>query len=278
LQTQPERRRQAEAFRNFGAPVEDLARQGDVHRADGLAGVATDAEGLGAGIGGQTVVGRRHHQADRAGVDVAEDVAAHYLEGRAGVGAGAAANAAQGITVTLVGLQRGAAVIHQDDMQVMAGSRPADKGAVGGDALGGGATRQEAQLQGGVGQGRQHLFDAGQHDLYRRQGDGELGVALVRDQQHAAVFGDQGVGAGEADAGRTELGADGIAGGEYDLLDIVAADGNAGRRTHQFGRLLAVLVNHRQHHMGRAFAGQLHQPFAEVALRPPGCRGPGGSG
>src|SRR5579884_1896120 len=77
------------------AHVENQLRDRDLGRADRGAGVAGDAEALWVGHMTEPVVDGGQRQPDRAGVDVAEEVAADDLVGRADVGAGAAADAVE---------------------------------------------------------------------------------------------------------------------------------------------------------------------------------------
>ncbi len=77
------------------AHIEDLLRQGDIHRADGRAGIAGDAERLRPGGILPAIMEAGIHQPDCARIDVAEGMTADDLIGRADIRARAAADAAE---------------------------------------------------------------------------------------------------------------------------------------------------------------------------------------
>src|SRR5690606_28823263 len=93
------------------ADVHDQPGDRDLGRTDRLAGIAGDAQALRPGSVLQPVVHGRHDQPDRAGVDVAEEVAADDLVGRADVRAGPAADTLQRLAQFRVLTRRPAAVV-----------------------------------------------------------------------------------------------------------------------------------------------------------------------
>ena len=108
----------AQRFAALLAVLEDLARQRNVDWADLLACVALGAERVGQVGGFESVVKRREDQPDRTVVDVAELVAAHGHEGRAHVGARAAADAGQRLAKQRVGSHLFAAVVEDHAMHL----------------------------------------------------------------------------------------------------------------------------------------------------------------
>jgi len=117
---------------------------------------------------------RREDSADGAGIDRSVGVAASLPVDRAGVHAGSATDAAEGLTLGFFGQHPGAAVVEQDDMKALgsvAGRDPGPDRGVGIHALAGG----------GAGQHLEHHFkvlEAGEHLL--NAGDGDHGARRVR--------------------------------------------------------------------------------------------------
>ncbi len=130
-------------------------------------------------------------------------------EDRAVVEAGGAADAAEHV-VELSAEHGRAAVVEQHDVEfagpveIGGAFRSGGEGDVGRDFLPGGRTRQQAQQGHRVVEGRHHLLDAGDDDMGLGQGLGEVAVALVGDDGGRAGFGDQEIGAGDADIGGDE--------------------------------------------------------------------------
>src|SRR4029077_5691416 len=108
-------------IRDLAPDVEDLSRQRDVDRANGLTGIAADAERLGSSVRLEPVVERRVDEADGARVDVSENVAADHLVRRTDAGAGGAANAAQSVDEIGIVTHRRAAVVDEDVVQLALG-------------------------------------------------------------------------------------------------------------------------------------------------------------
>src|SRR5438445_625418 len=84
------RPQQAKLFGHLPANLEDLGGERNPDRTNRRAGIAGDAQRLRPRGGLEPMVKGGIYQPDRAGVDVAEDVAADDLVGRADVGAGRA--------------------------------------------------------------------------------------------------------------------------------------------------------------------------------------------
>ena len=183
------------------ADFEDLLRQRDIDRADGLARPAGDAQTLRSGGVGDAVVKRRVDQADCTRVDVAEGVAADDLVGRTDIGAGAAANAAQGVADDVALPHGPTPVVEQDDMHLLAGLGSGDAGRIGAQRLRGGRTGQELQLSLGVCPGRDQLLNPGSDEVDIGQRGREAHVALVGHDHDAAGFGNQSIRAGQSGAG-----------------------------------------------------------------------------
>ncbi len=258
--------RQALGGHHHLADIQDLAREGDADRADGLAGVAGDAEALGAGGGVQPMEERSHHQPDRAGVDVTEDVAADLPVRRADVGAGGAADAVERLAELGPVGHRAAAVVDEDDVHLVARRGAGDEGGVGGEALGGGAAGEEADLGHRVVEGGYQLLDPGQHDVDGRQGGAEAAVALVGDHHHGAALSDEGVGAGDAHAGGEENLAQFVAGNADLLGDVLAGDVPLQRLGEDVAYLLAGKVDGWDDQVAGSLPLELENPLAEVGL------------
>src|SRR5713101_3432807 len=87
--------RQAFGLNHAAAYIQDQARQRDLDRADGFAGITADTQALWPRICLQAMVKRRHDQPNRAAVDIAKSVTSDLLVGRADIRTSRAANAAQ---------------------------------------------------------------------------------------------------------------------------------------------------------------------------------------
>ena len=253
---------------------------GILDRADRLAGIAGEAHALRLGDRVEPVMELRHDQADRAGVDVAEDMAADFAIRRADIGAGAAADAVQRLPELRHRAHLAAAVVDQDDVHLVPGGRAGDEGGVDGHPLPGAAAAEQAELGDGVVEGRDQLFDAG----HARCGPGAptttsrplpslVHIMTVPD------LGDQRVGAGHADPGgrRTAAGsgrgwcgpAPGCPRCETGDVQLVVE---------QLADILPSHVQRGTDDVARALAGLLHDPLAEIGLDALDAAGPRGSG
>ncbi len=219
--------------------VEDLARQRDADRADGLAGVAGEAEALRSGDGVDAVEERCHDEPDRAGVDMPEDVPADLAIGRADVRARRAADAMQRLAELRHLAHRAATVVEQHQVLLVPRRRPLDERRVDRDALGGRAPRQQAELGHRVVVGGDQLLDPGQHDVHGRDGRRQPPVSLVGAHHHCAALGDERVRPGDPHTGAEEDIANGVLGDAYLLADVVAGDVMAQMRREHVTDLLA---------------------------------------
>ncbi len=208
--------------------------------------------------------------ADAAGVDLAEDVSADQAKHRADVQARGATNALQRLLELRVVRHLGAAVVHQDDVQLLGravgvGHRAADDGDVAGEQLRRGAARQRGQDRNDVGELGHQLLDADDGDVNLGQRRDQARIAFVGDDDEAAGFGDGDVGAGDAHLGVEELGAQLAARelhqlgdvGRLALFDLVAED---------VGDFFLGHVDGGHDHVRRRLSGQLNDPLAQVGF------------
>ncbi len=174
------------------AQVQDDTLKVDIARTDRHAGAAADAGADQLGGIFEAVEECGEDNADRADVNVAEDMAAHGLVDRTDVGTGPALDAAQGVAAVRRFGQGGAAVVEQDDMQFLAfvttGHCPADPGDVRGDQLPGSVLWQDIDNPVGIFERRHQFFHTDQRNMNLRQGRGQPGVALVSHQDNPAGF------------------------------------------------------------------------------------------
>ena len=249
--------------------MQDDTLKVDIARTDRHTGAAADAGADQFGGIVEAVEKRGEDNADRADVNVAEDMTAHGLVDRADVGAGSAFDATQGVAAVRRLGQGGAAVVEQDDMQFLAfvttGHCPADPGDVGGDQLPGGVLRQHIDDPVGIGERRHQFFHAHQGDMNFRQGRGQTGVALVGHQGKAAGFSDRNIGPGDPHVGIQVALAQLFACEPYQVQDLGRLF-FTGDLAEQFGDFFLEHMNRRHHHMARSFPGQLDDPFAQVGL------------
>ncbi len=127
------------------AEVDELMGDVDFHRADFAARPAERrGEGERAGLLQAHQV-RREDGADGAGIDPAVGPAADAAIDRAGVQAGPAADAAEGVPGRRVGQHVAPAVVEEDDVELLSRRRAVDEVGVGGQFLAGAAAGQEVQ-------------------------------------------------------------------------------------------------------------------------------------
>src|SRR6266702_4638924 len=100
------------------AHVQDQVRQGYLDRAHGFAGVTAYTQTLRSRICLESVVERRYYQSNCATVDVAEDVTSDLLVGRADVGTGRAAYAAQRLFKMRISPHLTAAIIDKHNVHL----------------------------------------------------------------------------------------------------------------------------------------------------------------
>ena len=238
-----------------------------------LAGLAVQAVlDDGPGIG-PAVVKIGQDQADGPDVDVAVVVAAHQRVNRADVGAGAAADAAQGLGKERVLGQSQAAVVQKNNMQLFFSVRrgqtfrgPGDPGDIRGNGLTGGALGQDLENPQGRGQVGNQLVQAHQGDVNLGKCGHQSGVALIADNPQGTGLGHGKIGPADAHIGRQKGLAQFFAGHPDQGPDVIRLLLNPGDLTKEVGHLLAGQVNGRHHHMGRAFVPQLDDPLSQVRL------------
>ena len=250
------------------------AGQGNAHRADALAAAA---EGRGVGQVGCLLDAdqlRRQDRADRAGVDPAIGMAADRAVDRAMVHAGAAADAAQ--HVLHPGAEhRGAAVVEQHDVvlrrpvEIAIAFRPGVEGRVGRGFLAGRRARQHAQQHRGILERRDHLLDAGQHDVHLGQRVGEIGIAFVGDQHRRTRLGHQEVGTGQADVGIEEFLAQHMARLGHQVVALREASSEAERPMmleEGVGHLVFGQMHRRRDDVAGRLVAQLDDVLAEIGF------------
>jgi hypothetical protein len=170
-------------------------------------------------------VARRQHRAHRSRIDPPVGVTTDLLIHGAVVHAGAAADAAQHV-LELAAEQPGAPGIHQHEIQVLGAvelagpARPGQQGEIVRDRLTRRRARQQPHDRGRVLQRRQHLLDAGKHDVHARQHRAHALVALVGDQRDRPGLGDQEVRPGHAHVCRKKVASQDLARLARQLTDL----------------------------------------------------------
>ena len=260
------------AFGQVLAQVEQHTGDVDLHGASVAAGAA-QGRGVGQVFGlGQAHEFRGYDGADGAGIDPSVGVAAHALVDGADVEAGAAADAVEGFAEGGVGQQAAAPVVHDDQVELfravlVGGAAGAgDHADIGGDALAGGGTGEQTEEHGQVGEGGDDFFHTGEADMDAGRGGAEASVAFVGDDGQGAGFGDEEVGAADAEVGVQELLAQGHSGDAGHFRDVFRV-GYAQPVGEEPGYLGAGFVEGRGDQVGRGFAGELDDVFAQVGFK-----------
>ena len=185
-----------------GAQVDQERGDVDLHRAGVVTGTAQRRrvrQGRVVLDPGQL---RRQHRADRAGVDRAVGMAAGALIDRAHVEARRAADAVQRLPPGLVRQRGGAAVVEQDQMELLwpvAGRHPGPHRGVRVHPLAGGRPGQQLHEHVQVAPGRHDLLDPHDGDQRLRQGQAHPAVPLRLQHAQRARFRDGEVRAADAD-------------------------------------------------------------------------------
>ncbi len=216
------------------------------------------------------VVQRRQDAADRPRVDAAVGVPADAAVDRAGVQAGAAADALQALAERRRQHAR-PAVVQEDQVELLgpvALARPpraGDKRRIHTKRLPRRPAGQELEEHRQVDQPRDHLLHAHQRDVDAGAGGGEPAVALVGHEHDRPRLGDGEVGAGDAHVRLPEL-----------LPQQPPADPGERRRVvgqllagvlrQEAGDALARVVHRRGDQVRRPLAGDLDDELAEVGL------------
>ena len=130
-------------------------------------------------------------------------------------------------------------------------------------------TREETQQRHRILQARHHLFNGSKHDVDARQSLGEIAIALVGDDGGRPLIGDEEIGAGDADIGLQESGAEFRArlGHQACRIVQVALGVKLGMRLAE--GFLDLSLRHmkcRADEMRRRLAAQLDDIFAEIGL------------
>ncbi len=209
-------------------------------------------------------------EADGADIDVAVVVPPHQAVDGADIGAGAAADAAQGLGKHGVPGQGQAAVVQEDDVHFLGAAGggaalvgPGDPGDVRSNSLAGSPARQNLQNAERRVQIGHQLVHPHQGHVDPGQGSGEAGIAFVADNAQGAGLGDGEVGPGDAHVGGEESLAQLPAGHLHQVGDVGFL-GFAGHLGEQVGHLLAGQVNGGHDHVGRPFVAQLDDPLPQV--------------
>ena len=177
----------------------------------------------------------------------------------------------------------GAAIVEDHDVIVLGPveiARPLRAGVergVGRRFLPGRRARQHAQQDGGVLQGRDHLLDAGQHDVHPGQGVGEIGIAFVGHQHRRAGLGHQEVGAGQADIGVEEFLAQHVARLGHQIVALGQPLGEAQLAVmleEGVGDLVLGEMHRRRDDVAGRLVAQLDDVFAEIGLDRRDARAP----
>ena len=212
---------------------------------------------------------RSENGPDGAGVDRAVGVAAGLAIDRAGVHAGRAADALEGLALPWAGKDRRTAVVEQNHMEALravAGSDAGPERGVGVHALAGGRARQQLQHHFEVLKARQHFFDAGQGNHGAGQGEAHAAVALRLDHGDRAGFSDQEVcaadGRGNGEKLLPQIGAGGVGEG----LGIVGEILEAHAAGEDLAHLTAIHVQGRNDDVGRLILAELQNDFGQVGF------------
>jgi hypothetical protein len=212
---------------------------------------------------------RREDSADGAGIDRSVGVAASLPVDRAGVHAGSATDAAEGLTLGFFGQHPGAAVVEQDDMKALgsvAGRDPGPDRGVGIHALAGGGAGQHLEHHFKVLEAGEHLLNAGDGDHGARQGETHAAVALRLDHDDGAGFSDKEVGATDGGGDREKLLAQISAGGGGEGMGIVREILEAHGAGEDFADLAAVHVQGRDDDVGGFVLAELQDDLGQIGL------------
>ena len=251
---------------NHRSHVENLAWQGNLDRADRLAGIARETETLRPGYGIKPMVKTGDDQPDGAGVDVPERMSPHLAIGRTNVGAGGATDTVQRLSELRQARHGSPAIVHQHNVHLMSRRRTSRECGVAGDALRSSRARQEPRLHHGILVGRHQFLDASKHNVHRRHGRAEATIALIGHHHDGTGLGDERVGSGNPHPGIKEGLADFVASNRNLLGYVVCGHWTAEGRRHVRADLLPGQMHCRHDHVARPLVADLHQPLAKVGF------------
>ena len=213
----------------------------------------------------------RENRSDRPAVHRAVSVPADVSVHRAHVETCAATNAIEHVLKLGITEQLGAAIVHDDDVNLFGSVlfertfRSGDDVEVGGELLPRGASREQVRHDLEIAPGGNDALHAHQHDVRIGERGHHAPVAFVGEEHHAARLGDGEVAAGDADLRLLELLAQPAA-------RIASQDLGLGREllvVFFFEELLdpaSLLVDGGQDDVRRRFVGELDDPFSEIGL------------
>ena len=212
---------------------------------------------------------RREDGADGAGVHAAIGMASGLTVDGAGVLAGGATNAVEGLSGFAVCEDFGAGVVHQDDMEILRAIAWMDAGPDGVvrvHALAGGGAWEELQHDFEVLKAGQDLIDAGDGDQGVRQGEAHAAVAFAFDDADAAGFGDEEVCAADAGFDAQKFFAQEEARGVGEIFGAIAKVGEMHLALKYLANLLAVFMQGGDHDVGGAVVAELDDELGEIGL------------
>ena len=154
---------------------------------------------------------------------------------------------------------------------ITAGRRAAQPGHIGTGRLGGGVARQYLQYLDGIFEAGYQFVDADQHNMHRRYGGYQSGIAFVGDQSQTAILNHREVGTADTQIGMEKFLTQGLAGPLDQVGDIFRFMFSC-QLAEEFSHLIPKHVNGRHDHVARALTGQLHDPFAKVGFHHPACQ------
>ena len=244
---------------------DQLFVQVDLHRAD-IAARATGGAGKRHAAVLPDVAAGAQRGADRPRNDVAVAVAGGAAVYRAGVHAGAAADAAQALREVVAAEDVAAAVIDDDDVHLPARPRLLEVRRVSRNRRADGGACQQAGEHTQVRLLGDDFFQPHAGDMDGWQRGAEVGIAFVGAHHHATGFGDGEVDAGQAGTGGEEMFAQVGACGVGQVGRVVVAGLGAEFFVEQLGDLFLLQVNCRHHDVARRLVAQLHDALAEVGI------------
>ena len=198
-------------------------------------------------------------------------MAAYALVNGTDVEAGAAADAVEGFPEGRVAEEAAASVVHNDQVELLGAvlvggaARAGYHAYVGCEPLSGGGAGQDPEEYGEVLERGDDFFHSGDADVDTRGGGAQAAVAFVGDDDEGAGFGDEEVGAADAQIGVQEVLAQGYPGDAGQLGDVVGV-GDAEVFGEEAGDLSAGFMEGRGDQVGGRFLGQLDDVFAEVGF------------
>src|SRR5208282_2493620 len=247
------------------APFVDLIVDVDLYRAD-VGAAAVERRGVGQIAVFANIESRINDDPDRAGIGRAIAQAAAAAVDRAGVHAGAAANAFERIPEVLHAQALRSSVVDQHDVQLGARPRRAEMRGVLRDRRAQRASRQHADEDGKVLEFRNDLLDADAGNVQLGHVGAEVGVTLVGADDEAAGLRDREIGTSHAGLGTQEIRPRVAAHRFGEVTRVVIARLRPDGSGKHLRNIAAQLVDRRDDNMAGRLVVELLDALAEIGL------------